>query len=413
MKKLLLSILTIASLTAFSQWQSTSITSTGFDCISAFGNVYASGAITNACDVTTNDGATWTSSNTGYLSGGFGFGTFYNNALYACQNTTILVRTSASGNWSAMTNTFSAAQKVKSMTALTNTVMAAVNNISTGTSWRMYEYNGSAWVQRSANIAGQAQCIRNLNGTIFAGTTNTYVLKSTDGGVTYTNSSIGITGSASFDKIINCLGATSTAIFAGTQGGKIWKSVNNGANWTGVYTIGNGSTSIDISDIYVLPNNNILVACDSGFVYSTDNGTTWQKDNTGLPKNASMRYDINRITVSSGTTPYIIASDKNGKIHRRLLSQIFSGVNEINPLVIESKVYPNPANDHATIEASELMPEKNCEVKVVDVLGREVSVIEMKNGKAELNLSSFAKGIYTYSVYNNKAVVSKGQLVVN
>lgn len=410
MKKLLLSILSIVTLTAFSQWQTTPITSTGYDVISGFGNVYAAGAVTNACDITTTDGATWSSSNTGYAPGLY-FGTFYSNSLYACKGTTISVRTSATGPWSAMTNTFSGNNNVMSMTAMTGTVLAGVNNI-VALNWRVSEYNGSAWVAKGASVSGQVACIRNLNGTLFAGTTSTCVMKSNDAGATFTNSSTGISTAATFDRYINCLGATPTAIFAGTQGGRIWKSTNNGTSWTGVYNIGNGSNSIDISDIYVMSNNNILVACDSGFVYSIDNGTTWQKDNSGLSK-ISGRYTLNHITVSSGTTPYIIASQKNGAVMRRPLSQIFSGINEVAPVAVESKVYPNPSTDHITIASAQLEHETNCEVIVTDILGRNVVAIEMKNGEVQLNVTKFSKGIYSYTILNNKTEVSKGKLVVN
>jgi hypothetical protein len=408
MKKLLLSILSLCSIHTFSQWSATSITSTGYDVISAFGNVYSSGCTSNNLDITTNDGATWATSNTGLPAGGLYLGTFYNNNLYACRGTSISVRSSATGAWSAMTNTFTTNNNVKSMTAMTTTVFAGVNNI-VAINWRINEYNGSAWVPKGASISGQVSCVRNLNGTLFAGTTGTCVMKSTDAGVTFTNSSSGITTPATFDKYINCLGATSTAIFAGTQGGRIWKSINSGSNWTLAKTIATGS-SIDISDIYVMSNNNILVACDSGFIYSSDNGATWAKDNSGL---STTDMNLNHITVSSGTTPYIIASNKSGAIFRRQLSQIFSGINEIAAVSVESKVYPNPSTDHVTIASAELAHEINCEVIVTDVLGRTVSTIEMKNGEAQLNVTKFSKGIYSYTILNNKTAVSKGKLVVN
>ena len=54
-----------------------------------------------------------------------------------------------------------------------------------------------------------------------------------------------------------------------------------------------------------------------------------------------------------------------------------------------------------------------CEVKLRDVLGREVGIFEMKEGRVDLNLENFSKGLYTYSVYNNKVPVSKGKLIVN
>ena len=72
---------------------------------------------------------------------------------------------------------------------------------------------------------------------------------------------------------------------------------------------------------------------------------------------------------------------KNGKVYYRAASQLL-GVKELEITLVESKVYPNPADGFAVIEANDLMFNDKCEVKLNDILGREVGVIEMKEGKA-------------------------------
>lgn len=411
MKKLLLSILIITSLTAFSQWSTTSIFSTGEDCFTAFGKVLASDGGTSALSASSDDGANWSSSNTGVPSSGLSFGALNGTTLYAYRNTSIYQSTTGN-NWTAMTTSaISGTEVIKGIAVIsTNSVFAITNPIS-GSGIKVYQLSGSTWNFKANVPIGTATlglCVENMNGELWIGTTSTLSIRSTNGGSTWAAANGTLTSSNWWDKYVLCQGATSTTLFMGTYGGRLFKSTNNGATWTTAYSISNGAT-ISISDIYVMSNSNILVACDSGFVYSQDGGATFQKNNLGLNYSNSENY-LRKITATSN---YILASTSNGTIVRRPLNQIFSGINEINPLAIESKVYPNPANDFTTVEANDLMFEKNCEVKITDVLGRDISFTEMKNGKAELNLSNFSKGLYTYSVYNNKTVVSKGKLVVN
>ncbi len=47
-----------------------------------------------------------------------------------------------------------------------------------------------------------------------------------------------------------------------------------------------------------------------------------------------------------------------------------------------------------------------------DILGREVGLYVLNNGKAILNLSNYNKGIYSYSILKNKNIVGTGKLVV-
>ncbi len=409
MKKLLLSILSIASLTAFPQWQTTSIFSTGDDCYSAFGKAFISDGGSSSLDVSTDDGATWSPSNIGVPSSGLSFGDINSGTVYAYRNTSIYSSTTGN-NWTAMnTSAINASEVIKDIAVIgTNSVFACTNPIS-GNGIKIYQLSGTTW-NFKANVptatAPLSLCMKNMNSELWIGTTSTLSIKSTNGGSTWAACNGTLTSANWWDKYVLCLGATSTTLFMGTYGGRLVKSMDGGGTWSVGINISTGST-ISMSDVYVMSATNILVACDSGFYYSNNGGSSFQKDNTGL--SAANKY----LTKITATSNYIIASTGNGVIVRRPLNQIFSGIKEFNPLVIESKVYPNPSNDFTTIEASDLMFDKNCEVKITDVLGREILVSEMKNGKTQINLSSFAKGIYTYSVYNNNTVVSKGKLVVN
>jgi hypothetical protein len=118
------------------------------------------------------------------------------------------------------------------------------------------------------------------------------------------------------------------------------------------------------------------------------------------------------------TNSYIIATTRTGLgavggVFRILKSQIFSGINENSLTLIESKVFPNPSSGKTTIQADELIEEKDCLVKLHDVLGREIAEVEMQSGKANIDADKFQKGLYTYTIYNKTQPVGKGKLLVN
>jgi len=410
-KKFLLSVLSIVSLTAFSQWQSSfTIYSTGNDCVYAFSKVLASDDASNTINQSSDDGNTWSSANSGVPTGtAISFGGYSGGTLYGYFNNNIF-KTTTGNSWSTMTSPIPASDKIKSMAVINGTVFAATNPVS-GNGAKIYKLTGSTWSLQGSipiAIAGLVNSIANINGALWAATTTTLAIKSPDFGATWTNASTTFTGGATwYDKDAFCLNSNGTYIFMGVYNGKLLKSGDGGSTWSVAYNTGNGGTW-GMNDIYILSSSNILVGTDSGFVYSTNGGVSFTKDNSGL-NYSNQEFYLRKLAVSTGS---IIASTASGTIVRRPITQIFSGINELQFSNIESKAYPNPASDVATIEANDLVTEENCMVKMHDVLGREVSATEMKNGKAIISLGNLNKGIYTYSIYHNNVVVGTGKLVV-
>lgn len=408
MKKLLFSIISIVSLTTFSQsqWTVTSIYSTGEDCTVAFGKVLAADAGSNTLDASLDNGATWSSSNIGAPTTGLTFGVLNGPVLYGFTKNTIWQSTTGN-NWSSMSSAISVSEVVKSMCVVGGTVFATASPIS-GSSSKIYELAGTTWVLKQSIPGVIFTVIRPAGTTLWAGTTSTLVMKSTNGGVTFTNGSGSYNPPNWFSKYVFSFGATTTGLFYGTYDGKIMRSTDGGTTWAPSYNTGTGST-FAMSDIFVMPNNTILVACDSGFVYSADNGTSWIKNNLGL--NYTMfDYELGKVTANS---THIFIATKSGKIYRRLISQLLTGLNDVALMQIESNVFPNPSSGNTTIQADDLLNADNCSVKLNDVLGQEITEVEMHAGKASIYTDSFAKGLYTYTIYSNKQALGKGKLLVN
>lgn len=409
MKKLLLSLLAILSFNAYSQsqWTVTTIFSTGDDCFNAFGKVLAADLGTSTLDASSDNGSTWANSNTGIPSTGIKFGTLNGTILYGYYNDKIYQSTTGN-NWTLMSGSqITTSDVIKSMCVVNGTVFATTSPLS-GISSKLFYLSGTTWTLKQSFPSVIYTVIRPSGGTLWAGTTATLVMKSTNGGNTFTNSSGTLNPPNWYQKYVFSFGATNTGLFAGTYDGKIIRSLDGGTTWTTAYNTGNGST-FAISDIFIMPNNNILVASDSGFVYSSDNGSTWGKSNLGFTY-STFDYELAKVTANS---THIFVATKGGKIYRRLISQIFSGINENSLVSIESKVFPNPSSGNTTIQADELMNKENCSVKLHDVLGREIAEVEMLSGKANIDVDKFQKGLYTYTIYNKSHPVGKGKLLIN
>jgi hypothetical protein len=415
MKKLLLSILTLISFSGFSQWANTSNITSG-DVIT-YGSTGLVSDVTTSGLFSTPDGATFNTSNTGVPAAGLRFGTVSGSNIYAyggSSSNSYQIYTSTTGNnWSLMTSAITSTDVIKSMTVLNGTVMAVSCPISSA-GFKIWKLSGSSWVLQSSQSSNLVAVLRGLNGSLYAGTTGTCVLRSTDGGVTFTNYSTGLPTGTIFDKYINALGGTSTTLFTGSQFGKIFKQAASSTTWTPAFTTSNGSTNTFINEINVYQNMYVTVASDSGFIYSGDGGTTWAKNNAGLSYPAQ-EYNMKRVSlIGNYLVAAIYSSSPNPKIMRRLASEIFPtiGINETDIKAIESKAYPNPCKGEVTIEANELYFWAHTNVKVYDVLGKEIGVYQMTDGKAQINTISLPQGIYSYHVFNEGKPVSTGKILV-
>lgn len=414
MKKNLLSLFLLSSLAGFSQWAYTT-NNTSNDVTTAFGKALASDGMissTSGLYASTDNGGTWSSSNTGVPTSGVIFGTNDGTNLYAFRNNTVFVTTTGN-NWASQASSMSSTLIIKSMTVLNGSVIASASPNSP-VSFKIFQLNAGTWsLKSSPTNSAIVTSIRNLGGTLYAGTTNSSVIKSTDAGVTWTG---GLTGmpTENINKLINCLASSGNTLLCGTMGGKIVRSTDNGSTWSTVYNIGDNNGFYGINDFYIHNTSTYFAATDSGFVYTINGGNTWSRYNTGL-NFGNFENLMKRVTVSGS---YIVAgvnTSSSGRVVRMPLSTIglSTGLNELHSLQYENKIYPNPASHEVTISVNELQFESNCHVKLVDALGKEISTVEMVNGIAKIDVHAFAKGIYTFHVIQNGTVKSRGKLVVN
>lgn len=87
-------------------------------------------------------------------------------------------------------------------------------------------------------------------------------------------------------------------------------------------------------------------------------------------------------------------------------------VNGINTLENKTnfKIYPNPTSGNFNIDiAKDII---NGEIDLRNILGQTVHQQTIKQGNNSIKTENLAKGIYNYSVFSNKEVVSVGKIVV-
>lgn len=412
MKKLLLSTFIFSCGATFAQWAYTGNNSSN-DVTYAFGKTFCSdGLISNTSGlyVSTDNASTWNPSNTGVPATGLVFGANDGTNLYAFRSNSVYASTTGN-NWSAQASTVPSSLTIKSMAVFNGTTMAIASPNSPA-SIRVLHYTAGSWsIKSSPTNSVYGTCIRNLNGTLFAGTTASSVIKSTDGGVTWTGSSVG-TPTQNIHKYVQCLANSGNTFYAGTIGGRILKSTDGGATWANSYNIGDDNGFYSINDFYIFNGTTVLAATDSGFVYTTNSGSSWTRYNNGL-NFGNFENLMKRITVSGA---YIVAgvnTSASARVVRLPLSAVGltppSGLTE-QVLSTEVNVYPNPSSGVFTLDLNYLSEHV---VKIHDAAGREILSTKVNGGTAQLNLENYSKGLYTYTVYNNNIVVSRGKLIRN
>ncbi len=206
--------------------------------------------------------------------------------------------------------------------------------------YRSYDY-GTTWRHVSNSIA---YSFATEGSEILAGTYRDGILRSTDGGFTWTRTD------TSFDRWIMALATKDTVMFAGgagmfrsTDDGASWKAIENGlGSYTGLTITGlavdgsklfatssaglfmssddgdswshlqsNALPSEEINCIAVR-NSVIIVGTAEGIVTSTDDGQSWSQDNAGLPMTGgvytpvySLAVDGNQILAGTNTGIFV------------------------------------------------------------------------------------------------------------
>lgn len=202
---------------------------------------------------------------------------------------------------------------------------------------------------------------------------------STDYGVTYNPVNTPFT---SEDMVIT----NSTIVVANSSAGinSIDYSTDNGLSWQ------TGKDTVSAND-FKNKNDTVYAATLLGFFYSLDGGMNWFENNNGLP--------VSKQCYAVGVTENDLwLAHHSGGLYKLPLSQITSVSEQQNNFGFT--VFPNPANESLVI--SHLSVNENYEIKIMDVMGKQILKVESSAEKTEVNVTNFESGIYFIEIISDE-----------
>ncbi len=175
----------------------------------------------------------------------------------------------------------------------------------------------------------------------------------------------------------------------GDSRGYYYTTIDGGKNWA----LGTSIVSI-ISNIFFVNKNEAWMTGATGFIgYSTDKGKTWEK--VISPTN----NPLGKISfVKNNTVGFIFAGQNTLLRYDKSVDVANNSIKQIPTEPILHQNYPNPFNS-STILTFELPEDNFMELKLYDLLGQEIAVIEkgfMNRGehKVLLNAQTLSSGTY-------------------
>ena len=330
------------------------------------------------------------------------------SALFAATATDGLQKSTDNGNTWERILTSVRDTYFRTVNAYNNLVFAV--SYSNGT-YRSSDY-GVTWEPLSASLTDPD--IENFtfidSSTIYASTLFVgFIFKSTDGGLSWLQSSNGLGNYSSTHNIIKFKNYLFTA-----SGDGVYRSDDDGKNWS--LTI-NGMSSTSVLTISSYGSTLFAGTVDGFFYKSTDDGNNWVDIGEGLPALGSS--SANEVIGIIGDN--ILCGTYSTGIYWRPLNEVVTSVNDQDqsntPESFElSQNYPNPFNPNTTIKF-QLPKDGMVTLKVYDILGNEVATlineqIPQGNYSINFNANSLASGVYIYKIQAGSFVNSKKMILL-
>ncbi|MER3523751.1 MAG: hypothetical protein C4326_06690 [Ignavibacteria bacterium] len=347
----------------------------------------------NGVFLSTNNGASWTSINTGLTNAAVETLAYLGTDLYVGGFSGVFRSTDNGANWFSASTGLPAATTMQTFAVLGSTIF-----VGSSAGVHRSTNNGANWTLMNSGLGtGAAQMLAVSGSNLYAAGNGLYL--STKQGTSWTSIGTGITSTS-----IKGIAFIGTDIFVGTQTAGIFRSTNNGSSWTQMNT---GLTSTSVNSLASL-GNNLIAGIGFGVYVSQNRGANWTTINTGFPTNLGLFFPIiyTLTPVPRGANFTLFAGTAGLDLWRRPSTEITS-VNITSSTAPETFVleqnYPNPFNPTTTIEFQipNITPKTHVTLKVYDVLGREVRTLVDENLSAGTYETTFhadglASGVYVY-----------------
>ena len=144
-----------------------------------------------------------------------------------------------------------------------------------------------------------------------------------------------------------------------------------------------------------------------GFMYKASNATDWA---TVAAVGETMTATVEGLEAELEYVFKAFATTASGTTEgEELTFTTLSGLSDVNSVSIIANVYPNPAEDKATISVSNVA--NATKIVVSDMQGRIILSDEMSESTYELNTSNYASGVYYIRIISGNAVNTQKLIV--
>ena len=209
-------------------------------------------------------------------------------------------------------------------------------------------------------------------------TPHTYFL---NGAVTFTDSLyLNALGNNDAVFVIQINGALSTSTYSKVK-------LINGAQAHNVYWKIEGAVSINNYSVFCG-----TIICNNGALGAI---------NTGVELNGRALTTSGALTITAAN---VVAP---------LIPSFCSGVSVPSTVLASDAVliYPNPFNTYTTLRLNDLLMINNAELKIYNILGKELKYTIIVNSETTIKMSDFPSGIYYYEVISRGSIVQSGKLI--
>jgi len=189
------------------------------------------------------------------------------------------------------------------------TIFAGADDETAGGVFRSID-GGNSWISSASGIADSRVHALAVDPatptTVYAGSRTLGVYKSTNGGSTWTATSLNNV----FVTALAVDPATPTIVYAGTDAGGIYKTINGGTSW---FAVNSGLATSSVRTIVVDVNApaTIYAATSAGIYKSSNAGVTWVASSSGL-----FDPDVNALVIDPRNSNLIFAGTNSAGVFR-------------------------------------------------------------------------------------------------
>jgi photosystem II stability/assembly factor-like uncharacterized protein len=189
-----------------------------------------------------------------------------------------------------------------------------------------------------------------------------------------------------------------------SQHNKVYQSNDGGASW---FNISGTLPAVPVNTIVYEKDNDdaLYIGTDIGVFFRNNKSSDWEPFMEGMPRVPVQELEI--------VEPFhkIRAATFGRGLWEASLEDVHVNVKSVANSLNNMVLYPNPNNNHITIEMREV--KEKMEIVFIDANGIEVFRHKLNNSTEEIELPKSASKILYYQIYSEAVKVQSGILHVN